>query len=472
MPISSLLQRGPSSPGQGGEPIRAIVVGPPDIAQPFINALPPGNSSGVEVVSFTRDVKDLLEDIKEYKPHIVLVSPNARDYKPDVVAQVANWPEGAIAVVGIVPTSGAWGSEMAAQGAVTFYNPPITPALVEKFAKEAQEIVDKARTNWRAPVVATGVSRNVLDSVAATSYRTGVIVFWSTKGGAGKTVLATEMACVLSQVGGKKTLLVDANMNAGHIAWRLGIKELADRNNIVHLANDYKLNGNQLTAQLLAQRVVKADGYLDERTKTVENRLDIVLGIPMVDLSVNTAIQGRQGEQFMSDLLRMARGMYEYVVVDCGSSINIGAHIGALNAADVVVFIVTDDVATLADNKQTMELLAVKYGIVRDRFKLVVNQYSSGSNVDLKDVARVLGLPVWATVPQEQSSTLKNCGNDGKSFMLRHLDIRKNSPEIEGAMRGLFELAEGLFPPLGAIIAARDEKIDGGKKGGWLGRKK
>ena len=130
---------------------------------------------------------------------------------------------------------------------------------------------------------------------------------------------------VLLPVAGKKTLLVDANMNAGHIAWRLGIKELADRNNIVHLANDYKLNGNQLTAQLLAQRVVKADRYLDERTKTVENRLDIVLGIPMVDLSVNTAIQGRQGEQFMSDLLRMARGMYEFVVVDCGSSINIGA---------------------------------------------------------------------------------------------------------------------------------------------------
>ncbi len=455
-------------------PIRVIVAGFPDVAQPFISALPPGNNSGVEVLSFVRDSIDLTPDVENYKPQLVLISPNIRNYSTETVKTLANWPEFPIAVVGLVPATGAWGSEMAGAGAIVFYNTPVTPAVVEQFAREAPAIVEKARSAWRAPAVNVGVARPVLEAVTATAYRTGAIAFWSIKGGVGKTSLATETAVTLSQVGGKRTLLIDSNMNGGDIAARLGLQELADKNNIVHLASDFKTNRNQLTARMLEARVTKVDAHVDPHTKVVTNRLDILLGLPNAKLAGSEALKGAQGEQFVTELLRLAREHYEFVIVDCGSSIGFGAHLGALSTADIVLFVINDDIAAIKNNRENLEVLWEERSISRDKFRLVINQYDKRSNISLKDIATYLRAPVFATVPEETSRAFRNTHNEEKSFVLSHLNIRKNSPEVEATMRGIFTIAEGLFPPLGAIIKARDTQLDGDKKGnvfGW-GKKK
>jgi MinD-like ATPase involved in chromosome partitioning or flagellar assembly len=438
-----------------GASIGVVIAAPPSILQPFM-ALGPGNPSGVNILTTTRDAADLPNDIREFKPQIVLLSPDVRGYTPDLVAQITNWPDFPIAVIGLVPASGTWGAEMARNGAVGFYNTPITPGIVEQFTKQAQGFFEQAREWWSKPLVDSGVDRQVIEAVGATAYQTGAVAFWSTKGGDGKTTLAVNVACLLALVAGKKVLLVDADMNCGRVALHLNIPP--GQNTLIHLASDYKSNGNQLDAKMLKRRVLPADTRLDERTKVVESRLDVLFGITKIQQASSEELRGSQGKQFMTDLLQLARGLYDFTVVDLGSNTQLGPHFGALSVSDQVIFINTSDRTSLYHNRETLNSLVDELGFRRDKFKLVINRYDSADKIELKDVTDFMSMPIVATVPEDKTRTVIASVNEGKPFVVSHMG--KNSPEVEATLRGMLDICEEIFPPITKIIAARAGKRD------------
>lgn len=453
MMLKNIFSRADAPMMQEG-PIGVIIAAPPNTVQPF-TLLGPGNPSGVHVLTTTRDAADLSDDIRQFKPQVVLLSPDVRGYSPNLVSQITNWPDFPIAVVGLVPAAGTWGAEMAANGAVGFYNTPITPAIVEQFAKQAREFVDEARTRWIKPVVDSGVPRQVIESVGAAAYRTGVIAFWSTKGGDGKTTLAVNVACLLSLVAGKKVLLVDADMNCGRTALHLDIAP--GQSTLIHLASDYKSNDNSLTGKMLKRRVVSADKSLDPRTKVVESRLDVLFGITKIQQASSEELYGQQGQQFIADLLRLGRELYDFVIVDMGSSTQMGPHFGTLKAADMVMFVNTSDRTSLYYNRETLEALVKEADLRSDKFKLVINRYDPADRIDLKDVADFMRAPVFATVPENRTRQVIAAVNEGRPFVIGHMG--KNPPEVEATLRGMLSIAEGIFPPMGKIIAGRGGKV-------------
>jgi MinD-like ATPase involved in chromosome partitioning or flagellar assembly len=436
--------------------IGVIIAGPPNIAQPFLR-LSPGNSSGVHILTTTRDAADLPSDIQEFQPKIVLVSPDLRGYTPDLISQLANWPDFPLAVAGIVPNSGNWGSEMATNGAVAFYNAPVTPAIVEQFAQQARGLVEQAGARWSAPVVASGVSSTVVNAVRATAYRTGAIVFWSTKGGDGKTTVTVNVACLLSLIAGKKVLLIDADMNGGRVMLHLNIAP-EETKTLLHLASDYRSNGNRLDAQMLKRRITAADKSLDPRTKSVESRLDVLFGLTDIEQASSPDLSAEQGVAFMTDLVRLGRELYDFVLIDLGSNTQIGPHFGALKEADQVMFICTSDRTSIYLNQKTVAALTdpEKSGLRADKFKLVVNRYDPADLLKLEGIASYVGMTIFATVPEDKTRAVIASVNKGKPFVLEHMG--KNDPEAEATLRGLMEICEGIFPPFGQIIEARSEK--------------
>lgn len=435
--------------------IGVIIAAPPSILQPFM-VLGPGNETGVNILTTTRDATDLPNDIREFKPQLVLLSPDVRGYTPDLVAQITNWPDFPVAVIGLVPASGTWGAEMARNGAIGFYNTPITPGIVEQFARQAAGFYEQARERWSKPLVDSGVHRQVFDAVGATAYQTGVITFWSTKGGDGKTTLAVNVACLLSLVAGKKVMLIDADMNCGRVALHLNIPP--GQSTLIHLASDYKSNGNQLDSKMLKRRVLPADKQLDERTKVVESRLDVLFGITKIQQASSEELRGSQGKQFITDLLQLARGLYDFTIVDLGSNTQLGPHFGALSVSDQVVFINTSDRTSLYHNRETLNSLVDEAGFRRDKFKLVINRYDPADKIELKDVIDFMSMPIVATVPEDKTRTVVASVNEGKPFVVGHMG--KNSPEVEATLRGMLDICEEIFPPLTKIIAARAGKRD------------
>ena len=156
--LKTLFKRGTEEVAEDA-PLGVVIAAPPELFQPFL-ALGTGEDNHVAIRATTRDATDLLGDVHAYRPQVVLVSPEVRGYSPDLVAQLANWPEFPIAVIGLVPPVGNWGAEMSASGATAFYTTPVTPAIVAQFDRQARLLFDQARQHWNAPVAASGVSRN------------------------------------------------------------------------------------------------------------------------------------------------------------------------------------------------------------------------------------------------------------------------------------------------------------------------
>lgn len=431
-------------------PISVLLAAPINVSQPFM-ALGPGQSEAVCIHTMVRDVADLLADVQQFKPQIVLLSPETRGYSPTLVTQLTQWSDFPIAVVGLVPPTGNWGAEMANSGALTFYTTPVTSSIVEQFVQEAPHLAAQAREHWSAPLIASGVSRQVVESAGATPYRTGVITFWSAKGGDGKTTLAVNSACLLSQIAGKRVLLVDADMNCGRTALHLDIAP--GQNTLIHLASDYKANQNQLTGKMLKHRLAAADRQRDTRTGATESRLDVLFGITRIQQASAPELFGQQGQQFMTDLLRLGRELYDFVIVDSGSSTQMGPHFGALLAADSVMLICTSDRTSLYHNRETLEALIKQADMRADKFKLVMNRYDPADRVDLKDAANFMRLPIFATVPEDRSRSVIAAVNQGQPFVLQHMG--RNSAEVEATLRGMLDISEEIYPPMGRLIAER-----------------
>ena len=119
--LSKIFENGKAPDARPDEPIGVLVAAPPELARPFMD-LGPNHPSGVHVLATTRDAMDLPDDIRNFKPQVVVISPEIRGYSPDLITRLSKWPDFPVAVIGLASPSGAWGVEMSTLGAIAFYS--------------------------------------------------------------------------------------------------------------------------------------------------------------------------------------------------------------------------------------------------------------------------------------------------------------------------------------------------------------
>jgi MinD-like ATPase involved in chromosome partitioning or flagellar assembly len=226
---------------------------------------------------------------------------------------------------------------------------------------------------------------------------------------------------------------------------------------MVHLASDYMVAGNRLDAKMLRRRAKPVDAHLDRRTKVVQSRLDVLFGITKVKQCTADELRGKQGFCFMEDLLKLARGLYDFVILDLGSNTELAPHKAVLLDADQVMFVNTSDRTSLLHNRETLDYLAQEHDIPVGKFKLVVNRYHPADRIDLAEVPKVMGMPIIAIVPEDLSRSMVASVNVGRPFVLDHMGKNADS-NVEGALTGLLDIAEDIFPPMNELIEARRGK--------------
>jgi pilus assembly protein CpaE len=234
-----------------------------------------------------------------------------------------------------------------------------------------REVVAAADTAGLADACDRSRALSAAGQVSAQAPAGKVVTVFATKGGCGKTTLATNLAAALA--GPHRVCLVDLDLAFGDVAISM---QLAPRRSLV-------------------DAVAMGDG-MDE-TGIAGLLTPSGRGFDCVLAPVEPGDAERVPATLVEDLLRMLRGMFDYVVVDTPPQFN--EHVlKALDAADLHVLPTTPDVPTLKNLRLTLEMLDL-LGYPREARALVLNREDPRVGMTAADVERAISTPLAARIP-------------------------------------------------------------------------
>jgi pilus assembly protein CpaE len=204
-----------------------------------------------------------------------------------------------------------------------------------------------------------------------------LIVVMNAKGGAGASVISTNLACIDSRELDRKTLLVDMDLQFGSIPSYLN---LTANNGLVKAIEDV----DQLDAVAVDGIVLKYEGGLR------------VLAASQEDIILNEQIPQAR----IASLFRLLGESYDEIVVDMPRQIDtINSLI--LQHADKIVLVMEASLTHVRDAIRMIHILHKVLGLPRDRIQIVVNRYDKGGSVRLADITEALGYDNIFTLPSD-----------------------------------------------------------------------
>ncbi len=245
-----------------------------------------------------------------------------------------------------------------------------------------------------------GALRGAVARVAQALGRTGqkgakpsrLYSFFSPKGGAGSTSVATNVAVVLHRLTGKKTLLVDLDLELGEVALLLGVQP---RFNFVDMVKNY----HRMDAGLLAS-------YIEQHPSGIH-----LLSAPFHP-ERSEAVSGDD----IRRILHFLKQHYEYVIVDTPGSFS-PPTLASFDQSDQVFVVTNLDLPSLRNIQRGLPMLKRVLPKGDEQIRMVVNRYHPDGSITLEDVERTIGLRVFATISNDYEALIQSI-NSGKPIVL------------------------------------------------------
>jgi pilus assembly protein CpaE len=252
--------------------------------------------------------------------------------------------------------------------------------------------------------------------------------FFSPKGGSGSTSVATNVAVVLHRLTGKKTLLVDLDLELGEVALLLGVQP---RFNFVDMVKNF----HRMDAGLLAS-------YIEQHPS----------GIHLLSAPFHPERAEVVSADDIRRILHFLKQHYDYVVVDTPGSFS-PSTLAAFDQSDQVFVVTNLDLPSLRNIQRGLPMLKRVLPRGDEQIRMVVNRYSSDSAISLEDVERTIGLKVFGTISNDYEALIQSI-NSGKPIVLN--GTSKYGRDVKA---------------LGARIAGlTGDFLDDQKAGNWVGR--
>jgi pilus assembly protein CpaE len=252
-----------------------------------------------------------------------------------------------------------------------------------------------------------------------------VLAFVGAKGGVGTTTLAVNVATALAADKTSSVLVVDLHVAAhGDAALLLGVEPRFS-------VADALDNINRLDASYLSTIVVRSKA-----------------GVDLLASPERPSMRPPEPERVKQLLQRLAEH-YSCVVLDVPRS-DFGI-IDALEPLSAVVLLVNQELPTVRRAAQIGALLRQRYG--RERVGTVVSRYDVRADIGQDDIERVVGLPVWATLPSDYRKVLA-AANSGQPL------VTDTQSRLATA---IVQLAKRLHHPVAATAPASKPAKTGGR---------
>jgi pilus assembly protein CpaE len=199
-----------------------------------------------------------------------------------------------------------------------------------------------------------------------------VVTVFSTKGGVGKTVIATNIAIALSKAG-KRVVLVDLDLQSGDVGIMLGLEPDYTIYDVVQAYD-------RLDAGMLQGFLVRHDSGLR------------VLLAPVRPEDAEAVTASR-----IKGILSLLRQSADFVIIDTSSTFN-DASLSALDESDIVYAVTMMDVASIKNTRisvQKLKQLAYHKGLLR----FVLNRADSKVFLSVNDVETAVGGQIISRIP-------------------------------------------------------------------------
>lgn len=220
------------------------------------------------------------------------------------------------------------------------------------------------------------MSRRRTSVATAAEFDARIITVFAAKGGCGKTTLATNLAVALAAGGSRRVGLIDLDLAFGDVAIML---------------------------QLVPERsITDAVGLGDQLDETSVRAMltPYAPGLDTLLAPAGPAEAERVSQGLVADVLRVARGMFDFLVVDTPPQFT--DHVlTALDASHVHLLMTTPDVPALKNLRialDTFDLL----DLPKQSRMVVLNRSDAKVGLTATDIGRVIRVPISAHVPSSR----------------------------------------------------------------------
>jgi pilus assembly protein CpaE len=238
-----------------------------------------------------------------------------------------------------------------------------------------------------------------------------VVTVFSTKGGAGKSVIASNVAVRLAQRSDRPVCLVDADLQFGDIAVML---KLTPQHTIVDAVSSIE----RLDAPLMQSLLITHQPS----------------GLLVLPAPLEPAFADQIGGAEMVRIIEVLRSVCSHVVVDTSTAFN-DVVLGLIEVSDDVLLVSGMDIPNVKNVKiglQTLRLLNTPMS----KLRLVLNRSNSKVKLDVSEVEKTLQIKADALIPSD--IVVPQAVNKGAPVVL-------TSPKTAVA-KALDDLAVSLLP--------------------------
>jgi pilus assembly protein CpaE len=205
----------------------------------------------------------------------------------------------------------------------------------------------------------------------------GVITVFSSKGGAGKSVIASNLAVSLARKAAGLVALVDADLKFGDVAVML---KLVPRHTIL----DAVAAIHRIDAELLQSLLVRHEPS----------------GLLVLPAPVEPAFADQVSPTDMLAIVKLLQRFCEYVVIDTPSDYTADVIIALLEHSDDVLLVAGMEIPNIKNVRVGLSYLRL-LNFPSSKLRLVVNRSNSRVKLDVGEVERTLQIKADCLVPSD-----------------------------------------------------------------------
>jgi len=293
----------------------------------------------------------------------------------------------------------------------------------------AQDYLAKGSLNKdilvRALNYAIARSGNPPDLTARVPDKAAVVGILGSNGGVGTTTVACHWALELHRQTNQRVLLIDLEASSTGAAFLM--KQSGPHTLLDAVQNLHRLDATLWRGFICAPR----DG---------------------VDLLQSPGVAGIHDPptaERVRHILRFARSLYDWIVVDLGR-LTVSS-LAILEETKDLFIVTTPELPALFETKRLLQRL-LDAGLSRERLRLLLNRKAKGTPITPEDIGKALGYPVYGSIADD-SRAMNEAYAEGR-FLNENLEMRKAIGQAIRKWRGIEE-KPSTRPGMGFLRFAR-----------------